>query len=161
MYWFFHTSTWICHRCTYVPNLPWFMDLRFQVPMQYCSLQIRSLLPSLVTSMAGHCFHFGSISSFFLELFLHSSPVSYSAPREFIFHIICFCIFILLTGFSKQDYWCLYTSNEISEREIKETTTFTIARKRVKYLGIEKFFKLSLLLVNYCLTAATVPFICH
>ena len=28
-------------------------------------------------SITGCCFHFGSISSFFLELFLHSSPVAY------------------------------------------------------------------------------------
>ena len=30
----------------------------------------------------------------------------------------------------------LYTNNERSEREIKETIPFTIARKRIKYLGI-------------------------
>ena len=30
----------------------------------------------------------------------------------------------------------LYTKNERSEREIKETTPFTIATKRIKYLGI-------------------------
>ena len=30
----------------------------------------------------------------------------------------------------------LYTNNERSEREIKETIPFTIATKRVKYLGI-------------------------
>ena len=30
----------------------------------------------------------------------------------------------------------LYTDNEISEREIKETIPFTIASKRIKYLGI-------------------------
>ena len=30
----------------------------------------------------------------------------------------------------------LYTNIEISEREIKETLTFTIATKRIKYLGI-------------------------
>ena len=30
----------------------------------------------------------------------------------------------------------LYTSNEISERAIKESIPFTIARKRIKYLGI-------------------------
>ena len=38
-------------------NLPWFMDLTFQVPMQYCSLQHRILRPSHpVTSTAGCCF---------------------------------------------------------------------------------------------------------
>ena len=30
----------------------------------------------------------------------------------------------------------LYTSNEMTEREIKETIPFTIASKRIKYLGI-------------------------
>ena len=30
----------------------------------------------------------------------------------------------------------LYTSNERREREIKETTPFTVAMKRIKYLGI-------------------------
>ena len=30
----------------------------------------------------------------------------------------------------------LYTNNEKSEREIKESIPFTIARKRLKYLGI-------------------------
>ena len=30
----------------------------------------------------------------------------------------------------------LYTNNEKWEREIKESITFTIARKRIKYLGI-------------------------
>ena len=46
-----------------------FMDLTFQVPVQYCSLQHQTLLPSAVTSTTGCCFCFGSIPSFFLELF--------------------------------------------------------------------------------------------
>ena len=31
---------------------------------------------------------------------------------------------------------CLYTNNEKSEREIKESIAFTIATKRIKYLEI-------------------------
>ena len=31
---------------------------------------------------------------------------------------------------------CLYTNNEKSEREIKESIAFTIATRRIKYLGI-------------------------
>ena len=31
---------------------------------------------------------------------------------------------------------CLYTNNEETEREIKETIPFTIATKRINYLGI-------------------------
>ena len=53
------------------------MDLTFQIPMQYCSLQHRTLLLSPVTSTTGYCFCFDSIPSFFLELFLHWSPVAY------------------------------------------------------------------------------------
>ena len=30
----------------------------------------------------------------------------------------------------------LYTNNEISEREIKKSIPFTIASKRIKYLGV-------------------------
>ena len=72
--------------------LPWFMDLTFQVPMQYCSLQHQTVLPSPVTSTTGHCFHFGSISSFFLVLFLHSSLVANCAPTNLrcsSFSVIC------------------------------------------------------------------------
>ena len=78
-------------------NLPWFMDLTFQVPMQYFSLQHRTLLLSPVTSTTGYCFCFGSIPSFFLELFLHWSPVAYWAPTHLgssSFSILSFCLCI-------------------------------------------------------------------
>ena len=68
--------------CLTTSYLPWFMDLTFQVPMQYCSLQHQTLLLSPVTSTAGYCFCFGSIPSFFLELFLHWSPVAYWTPTD-------------------------------------------------------------------------------
>ena len=45
--------------CLTTSNLPWFTDLTFQVPMQYRSLQHRTLLPSPVTSTTGYCFCFG------------------------------------------------------------------------------------------------------
>ena len=64
--------------------------------MQYCSLQHRTLLLSPVTSTAGCCFCFGSIPSFFLELFLHWSPVAYWAPTDLgssSFSILSFCLF--------------------------------------------------------------------
>ena len=68
--------------CLTTFNLPWFMDLTFLVLKQYCSLQHWILLLSLVTSTTGCCFCFVSISSFFLELFLHWSPVAYWAPAD-------------------------------------------------------------------------------
>ena len=50
--------------------------------MQYCCLQHWTLLLSPVTSTTGCCFCFGSVPSFFLELFLHRSPVAYWAPTD-------------------------------------------------------------------------------
>ena len=68
--------------CFTSSNLPWLMDLTFQVPMQYCFLHHGTLLQSPVTSTTGCCFCFGSIPSFFLELFLHSFPVAYWVPTD-------------------------------------------------------------------------------
>ena len=84
------------------------MDVTFLVSMQYCSLQHRTLLPSPVTSTAGRCFGFDSISSFFLELFLHSSPVTHWAPTNLVsssFIFIPFCLFILFMVLWQQECW--------------------------------------------------------
>ena len=94
--------------CLTTSNLPWFMDLVFQVPMQYCSLQHQTLLLSPVTSTTGCCFYFGSIPSFFLELFLHWFPVVYWAPTDLgssSFSVLSFCLFILFMWFPRQEYW--------------------------------------------------------
>ena len=85
------------------------MDLTFQVPMQYCSLQHQNLLVesacisiyhqshppvnlhqhlSPVTSTTGCCFCFGSVSSFFLEFIsplISSSILGTYRPGEFLF----------------------------------------------------------------------------
>ena len=82
-------------------NLPWLMDLTFQVPMKYCSLQHQTLLLSPVTSTTGCCFCLGSNSSFFLELFLHLSLVAYWVPTDLgssSFSVLSFCLFILFIG---------------------------------------------------------------
>ena len=94
--------------CLTTSNLPWFMDLTFQIPMQYCSLQQLDL-----ASISSHIhswllFLFGFISSFFLELFLHWSPVADWAPTDLgrsSFSVLSFCLFILFLGFLRQEYW--------------------------------------------------------
>ena len=85
-------------------NLPWLMNLTFQVPLQYCSLQHWTLLLSPVTSKTGCCFCFGSIPSFFLELFLLWSPVAYWAPTDLgtsSFSVLSFCLCVLFMAFSR------------------------------------------------------------
>ena len=96
--------------CLTTSNLRWFMDLTFQVPMQYCSLQPRILLSSPDTSTTEHHFHFGPAASFFLGLLvllLHSSPVAYWTPdlRYSPFGVISFCPYIQFMGFSWQVYY--------------------------------------------------------
>ena len=59
-------------------------------------------------STTGCCFCFGSISLFFLELFLHWYPVACWAPTHLgssSFSVLSFCLFIPLVRFSRQEYW--------------------------------------------------------
>ena len=77
----------------------------FQVPMQYCSLQHRTLLPSPVTSTTGCCFCFGSNSSFFISgvispLISSSILVTYQLG-EFIFQCLIFLPFHNVLGVLK------------------------------------------------------------
>ena len=82
-----------------------FMDLTFQVPMQYCSLQHW-------TSITCHI-HNWSLFLFWLCLFILSgvilpfSPVAYWAPTDLessSFSVIPFGLFILFMVFSRQEY---------------------------------------------------------
>ena len=117
-----------CHLLLTTYNLPWFMDLTFQVPMQYWSLQHQALLPSPVTSTNGHCFCFESISSFFLELFLHWSPVVYWATTDLVsscFSVLSFCLFILFRRFSRQEYWSSLPSPLLVDHILSEFSTMT------------------------------------
>ena len=66
-----------------------------------------SVYASITNSTNVCCFYFLSVSSFFLELFLHWSPVPYWAPTDLgssSFSILSFCVFILFMGFSGQEY---------------------------------------------------------
>ena len=72
--------------------------------MQYCSLQHQTFLLSPVTITMG-CFFlfvcFFSIPSFFLELFLHWTPVAYQAPTNLgssTFSILSVCFSCCLWG---------------------------------------------------------------
>ena len=130
--------------CLTTSNLPWFMDLTFQVPMQYCHLQHWALLISPVTSTTWHCFHFGSVSSFFLELFLHWSPVAYWAPtnlESLSFSVLYFCLFILFMGFSRQKYWSSFPFPSPVDQVLSELSTMTClswvasTRSKIKWLS--------------------------
>ena len=76
-------------------NLLWFM--KHKIPGSYTMLFFIALdLLSLpVTLTTRHCFFFGSASSFFLALFVHSSPVAYWAHTVLgnsSFSVLSFCL---------------------------------------------------------------------
>ena len=69
--------------------------------MQYYSLQNWTSLSLPDTSTGGHCFCSGLAFSFFLELFLCSSPVAYWAPTDLgssSFSVIIFLSFHTVYG---------------------------------------------------------------
>ena len=78
--------------CLTTSNLPWSMDLTIQVPIQYCSLQHRTLLSPADTSRTECHFCFGPAASFFLVLAISNCPLLFPhrvlntfRPRGFIF----------------------------------------------------------------------------
>ena len=132
--------------CLTISSLPWFMELTFQVPMQYCFLQHWTLLLSPVTSTTGYWFCFGSIHSFFLELFLHWSPVAYWAPTDLgssSFRILSFCLFILFMGFSRQEYWSGLPFSSPVDHILSDLSTMTcpswvVLRTWLSFIELDK-----------------------
>ena len=61
------------------------MDLTFQVPMQYYSLQHWTLLLSPITSTTGYCFCFGFILSGVISPLISSSILGTYRLGEFLF----------------------------------------------------------------------------
>ena len=74
--------------CLTTSNLPWFIDLTFQVPMQYCSVQHQTLLLSPVISTLGIVFALApslhSLSRVISPL-ISSSILGTYWPGEFFF----------------------------------------------------------------------------
>ena len=77
------------------------MDLTFQVPMQYWSLQYQTLLLSPVTSTTGYCFYFGFhpfILSGVISPLISSSILGTCQPGEIIFQCPIFLPFHTVHG---------------------------------------------------------------
>ena len=75
------------------PNIPGSFTILFFTALDFTS--ITSHIPNWILVC------FGSISSFFLELFLHWYPVAYWAPTDLgssSFSALSFCLFILFMG---------------------------------------------------------------
>ena len=110
--------------CLTTSNLPWFMDLTFQVPMQYCSLQHWTLCSPPDTSITGILFHFGSATSFFLELLLHSILNTYQ-PSGLIFQWHIFLPFHTVHGVLKTRHWSRLPFLSPEPHVLSELSTMT------------------------------------
>jgi len=85
------------------------------------------------TSITSHIhnwvvFYFGSVSSVFLELFLHWSLVAYWALTDLgssSFSVLSFCLFILFMGFSRQEYWSGLPFPSPVDHVLSELSTMT------------------------------------
>ena len=86
----------------------WFMNLTFQVPMQYYSLQHQTLLPSPVPSTLGIVFALAlSLHSFwsYLSTDLHQHIEHLLTWGDHLsMFFLSFCLFKLFMGFSRQEY---------------------------------------------------------
>ena len=94
--------------CLTISNLPWFMDLTFQVPMQYCFFTASDL-----ASITSHI-HSWVLFLLWLHPFILSGVISPLISRSIwaptnlgrsSFRILFFCLFILFMGFSRQESW--------------------------------------------------------
>ena len=127
------------------------MDLTFQVPMQYCSLQHQTLLSPPDTSTTGHHFLFDSVSSFLLELLLCSSPIACWTPfnlRGSPWGVISFCLFTLYMGFSRQEYCSGLSFPPPVDRTLSELFTMTNVSWVVLYSMAHSFIELHKLLCH-------------
>jgi len=104
----------------------WIWHFRFLYNIVLYSIGLTSITSHIHNWV--YCFCFGFVFSFFLELFLHWSPVAYCAPTSLgssSFSVISFCLFILFMGFSRQEYWHGLTFHSPVDHILTELSTIT------------------------------------
>ena len=125
--------------------------------MQYCSLQHQTLLPSPITCTIRFflllllLFCCGSVSSFFLELFLNSSLVAYLASTDLgrsSVSVISFCFFILFTGYSRQEHCSILPFPSPEDCILSEPSTVTCPSGVSLYSKTHSFIELDKVVVH-------------
>ena len=114
--------------CLITSNLPWFMDLTFQVPMQYCFFTASEF--TFTTRHIQNCTLFLLWLSLFIPPGANSPPfpVAYWAPTDLgssSFSVLSFYFFILFMGFSRQKYWSGLPFPSPVDHKLSELSTMT------------------------------------
>ena len=113
--------------CLTTANLPWFIELTFQVPMQYCSLQHLTLLSPPNTSTAECHFRFDSlfIPSGAISPFFSSGILDTYQPGGFIFQCHIFLPFHTVHGALKAKCWSGLPFPSPVDHVLSELSTMT------------------------------------
>ena len=113
--------------CLTTFNLPWFMDLTFQIPMQYCYLQ--HWIASITSHIHNWMLFLLWLCLFILSgVFFHWPPVAYGAPTDLggsSFSVLSFCLFIVFMGFSRQEFWSGLPFPSLVDHILSGLTTMT------------------------------------
>ena len=93
--------------CLTTSDLPWFMDLIFQVPaiLVFIASDLASITSHIHSWVLFLLWPHPFILSGVISPLISSSILGTSWPGEFIIHCPIFCLFILFMGFSRQEYW--------------------------------------------------------
>ena len=114
--------------CLATSNLPWLMDLSFQVPMQYCSLQYQIF--TFTTSQI----HNWALFPLWPRLFILSGIISLLFPSSILdtsyledssSGVISFWLFVLFMGFLRQEYWSGLPFPSPVDHVLSELSTMT------------------------------------
>ena len=113
LYWFRHTSTWICHECTCVPHL----ESPSHLPHRIISLDHpHAPAPSILYPVSNIDGHF--VSYMIVYMFQCHSPKSShplplpQSPKVRSIHLCLFCCLasrVIITIFLNSVYMCQYT----------------------------------------------------
>ena len=110
-------NEWLLHE----PNIPDFNEILFFTALDFTS--ITSHIQNWVL------FCFGPITSFFLELFLYSSPVAFWAPTDLgssSFSVLFSFLYNSYTmGFLRQEYWSDLLFLSLVDHVLSELSTMT------------------------------------
>ena len=102
------------------------MDLRFQVPMQYCSLQHWTLLLPPDTFTTGCCFSFGLATSFFLYPLFSSKFIGHLPTWGVYFSVsYLFAFSYCSMRFSRQEYSSVLPFPSPGDHILSELSTMT------------------------------------
>ena len=109
--------TWLCP--VYLPNIPGFYTILFFTTSDF------TFTTRHIHSWA--TFPLRSASSFFLELFLCSSPEAFGHLSTLGAHssVISFCLLIVFIKFSRQEYWSSLPSPSPVGHILSELSTMT------------------------------------